>query len=101
MKSTDPKEIVKNDQIKAATHVERLKTKVEKNEVDVDGMIRDEDIAIYWSHPDTSYLQLSTLDFINYLSKKIRAVESIIILDKIAKADPEKLQELYVKHTSA
>ncbi|MBX8508953.1 hypothetical protein K5D34_04500 [Pseudomonas cichorii] len=94
------KNLVKKDKEKAKNHIEKLKVKIEKKESEVSEWVYDEKIASYWSHSDALYLSLNSCDFINYHLKSVRAEKLIIDLEKIAKADSNKLEELYFEHVS-
>ena len=61
------KSLIERHQKKAADHIERLKAEIKNN--GVNDWVRDEDVALYWSHPDVLYSPLNSFDFINYYLK--------------------------------
>lgn len=91
------KSLIDRHQKKAAAHIELLKAKKDGG---VSVCLREEDVAVYWSHPEVSYLPLNTLDYINYYKKCVQVPDFIGELDKIKSAAPEKLEELYFEHLS-
>ncbi|MCE4052416.1 hypothetical protein [Pseudomonas sp. Au-Pse12] len=86
------KSLIDRHQKKAAAHIELLKAKKDGG---VSVCLREEGVAVYWSHPEVSYLSLNTLDYINYYKEFVRVPGFIDELDKIKSAAPEKLEELY------
>lgn len=92
------KSLIERHQKKAADHIERLKAEIKNN--GVNDWVRDEDVALYWSHPDVLYLPLNSFDFINYYLKCVHAEGFIGSLEKITNADRDKLEELYFGHCS-
>ncbi|WP_146042624.1 MULTISPECIES: hypothetical protein [unclassified Pseudomonas] len=94
------KELVEKHQEKAADHIERLKAKIENKDNEVSDWVYDEDITLYWSHPDVLYLPLNSCDFINYYLRGVHAVSFIMSLEKITNADRDKLEGLYFEHVS-
>lgn len=94
------KTLIERHQEKAADHIERLKAKIEIKDNEVSDWIYDEDITLYWSHPDVLYLPLNSCDFVNYYLKRVHAVGFISSLKKITDVDRDKLEELYFEHIS-
>ncbi|MHA6786831.1 hypothetical protein ACWA6H_03910 [Pseudomonas bijieensis] len=92
--------LIGKHQEKAADHIERLRAKMEIKDNDVSDWVYDEDIALYWSHPDVLYLPLNSCDFINYYLRGVHAVGFIMSLKKITNADRDKLEKLYFEYVS-
>ncbi|WP_153044831.1 MULTISPECIES: hypothetical protein [Pseudomonas] len=94
------KSLIERHQEKAADHIEQLKAKIEIKDNEVSDWVYDEDITLYWSHPDVLYLPLNSCDFINYYLRGVHAAGFIRSLEKITNADRDKLEELYFAHVS-